>query len=298
MGLLPMDLDILPPSDDRVFKLILTSPESKPVLMDLISAIIGREVADVHYRGNEIAPGDVDEKAERLDVNCRLGDGTQVDLEMQASHIQEETDEGHQNLKGKGIYYLCDLHSSQPSKGLRYDELSQTYQVTFCSYTVFPRREEYVNTFSLRHDVDNELLSDAIRVVYVELTKLQEIMKKSVKDMSDLDKWALFFKYASIPRYRENLNKVIDSKEALQMAGNLLMGISQDEHERAVFRSRRMYQTDWDSNLRTARDNGIKIGEEREEKRIVQKMLSAGVPISQIALYTELPESEIKGLLS
>ena len=27
MGLLPMEADILPPSDDRVFKLILTSPE-------------------------------------------------------------------------------------------------------------------------------------------------------------------------------------------------------------------------------------------------------------------------------
>ena len=27
MGLLPMDLDIVPPSDDRVFKLILISPE-------------------------------------------------------------------------------------------------------------------------------------------------------------------------------------------------------------------------------------------------------------------------------
>jgi hypothetical protein len=32
MGLLPMDADILPPSDDRVFKLILTSPVTKPVL--------------------------------------------------------------------------------------------------------------------------------------------------------------------------------------------------------------------------------------------------------------------------
>ena len=31
MGLLPMDADILPPSDDRVFKLILTAEESKPV---------------------------------------------------------------------------------------------------------------------------------------------------------------------------------------------------------------------------------------------------------------------------
>lgn len=29
MGLLPMGADILPPSDDRVFKLILTSPEAK-----------------------------------------------------------------------------------------------------------------------------------------------------------------------------------------------------------------------------------------------------------------------------
>jgi hypothetical protein len=32
MGLLPMDADILPPSDNRVFKLILTSPTAKPVL--------------------------------------------------------------------------------------------------------------------------------------------------------------------------------------------------------------------------------------------------------------------------
>jgi len=40
MGLLPMGADILPPSDDRVFKLILSPEESKPILMDLISSII------------------------------------------------------------------------------------------------------------------------------------------------------------------------------------------------------------------------------------------------------------------
>lgn len=289
MGLLPMDLDILPPSDDRVFKLILTSPDSKPVLMDLISAVIGRKVADVEVRGNEIAPGDTEEKAERLDVNCKIDDGTQIDLEMQASRIEEESDEGYQNLKGKGIYYLCDLHSSQPSKGVRrYDRLSRTYQVTFCSYTVFPKRKKYVNSFSLRHDVDNGLLSDALRMIYVELSKLQDIMKKSIKDMSSLDKWALFFQYASNPNYRENLNEVIDSKEELQMAGNLLMSISQDEHERAVFRSRRMYESDLASNLATAEDRGV--------KKVARNLLSMGLPISQIALATGLTEKEIKGL--
>jgi hypothetical protein len=47
MGLLPLDADILPPSDDRIFKLILTSPDAKPVLTDLISSIIRRPVR--HY---------------------------------------------------------------------------------------------------------------------------------------------------------------------------------------------------------------------------------------------------------
>ena len=48
--------------------------------------------------------------------------------------------------------------------------------------------------------MDNELLSDAIRVIYVELSKLQGIMKKSIKDMSNLDRWALFFQYAGNPK--------------------------------------------------------------------------------------------------
>lgn len=208
MGLLPMGADILPPSDDRVFKLILTPLDAKPVLIDLVSSIIKRPVVDVEVRNNDIPPSDTEEKAERLDVNCRIDDGSQIDLEMQASRIQEDSDGRYQNLKGKSIYYLCDLHSSQPSRGVRrYDRLSRTYQVTFCSYTVFPNRSDYVNSFSLRHDEDNELLSDAIQVVYVELSKLQEIMKKSVDDMTDLEKWAVFFQYASEPNHRETVNK-------------------------------------------------------------------------------------------
>lgn len=44
------------------------------------------------------------------------------------------------------------------------------------------------------------------------------------------------------------------------MAGELLMSISQDERARAVFRSRRMYQTDLQSDLATAEDRGERRG--------------------------------------
>lgn len=86
-----------------------------------------------------------------------------------------------QTVKGKSVYYLTDLHSSQSAKGLqRYDKLSRTSQITFCSYTVFPNRSEYVNSFSLRHDTTGELLCDAIQqrllknltFIYIILTKI------------------------------------------------------------------------------------------------------------------------------
>ena len=288
MGLLPHGFDVLPPSDDRVFKLLLTSPEGKPVLMDLISATIRRPVIDVVVRNNELPLGDTEEKAARLDVNCEIDDGSQVDLEMQASRIEELSGE-HKNLKGKSIYYLCDLHSSQPSKGKRrYDDLVQTYQVTFCSYTVFPKLSDYVNSFSMRHDVTNELLSDAIRVIYVELSKLNEIIKKSVNDMTDLEKWAVFFRYADVPAYREAVNKVIESKEVLQVAGSLLMSVSKDERERAIFRSRRMFQTDQESNIATA--------EARAMYKVAQNALLMNMSVDDIIKLTGLTIKEVEGL--
>lgn len=59
----------------------------------------------VEVRNSEVPSEDTHEKAERFDVNCRIDDGSQVDLEMQASRMEEESDGKHQNLKGKSIYY-------------------------------------------------------------------------------------------------------------------------------------------------------------------------------------------------
>ncbi|MCL1852126.1 MAG: Rpn family recombination-promoting nuclease/putative transposase [Peptococcaceae bacterium] len=288
MPILPMDIDILPPSDDRVFKLLLVSPEAKPALIDLISVLINLPVTDVVIRNNELPLGDSQEKAERLDLNCVTDNNIQVDVEMQASHIKELLG-GHENLFGKSIYYLCDLHSSQSSIGKSYDELARTYQITFCMYPLFPERKGFINSFSMRHDTDNGLLHDAIHAVFVELSKLDEVLKKPVDEMTDLEKWAVFFRYANVPEYREVANKVIESKEVLKMAGTLLTGISKDERERAIFRSRRMYQSDQDSNMATTR---------KEERLIIAKnLLGLDMPIEKIVLATGLTREEVEGLL-
>lgn len=101
-----------------------------------------------------------------------------------------------------------------------------------------------------------------------------------------------FFRYANDARFRETVNNVIESKEALQMAGNLLMSISQDERERAVFRSRRMYQSDLQSNLATAEDRGRKAS----KIEIARMMVAAGEPVEKIIRYTGLTQQEIASI--
>jgi hypothetical protein len=51
---LPINDEILPPSEDYVFKAVMTHPDAKAALMDLISAVIGRTVTNVNIRNNEL----------------------------------------------------------------------------------------------------------------------------------------------------------------------------------------------------------------------------------------------------
>ena len=126
MDILPINEDILSPSEDFVFKAILTHPDAKSALMDLISVIIGYTVTDVQIRNNELPSSDTEEKNERLDLNCTINDGSQIDVEMQGSRL-EGPDGGRVALVNKAIYYLTDLHSSQKSKNVEYADLVKTY---------------------------------------------------------------------------------------------------------------------------------------------------------------------------
>jgi len=80
------------------------------------------------------------------------------------------------------------------------------------------------------------------------------------------------------------------------MAGDLLMSVSKDEHERAVFRSRRMYQSDLESNIATAEYRGEKRGERRTKLIIAANLLKRNAPIDEIIEDTDLTREEVENL--
>jgi len=259
------DADILPPSDDRIFKTLLTHPDAKQVLIDIVSTVIERTVVEVHIRGIEPPVMDIEEKAERFDVNCTIENGDQVNVEM---HCEERVNIGEINRSflNKYIYYLTDLHSSQKSKGVKYKDLVRTYQVTFSLHPVFSSCDDFIHRFSLRKKT-GEQLSDQINMVIIELSKLTDILKKPVEELTTFEMWSIFFKFADNLEQRKLINDIIKEKEEINMAATILREISKDEHERARLRSRRMYETDRESDRLTSEEIGEIRGEARGEIR-------------------------------
>jgi predicted transposase/invertase (TIGR01784 family) len=211
---------------------------------------------------------------------------------------------------------VCDLHSNQKGVGIPYRKLARTYQITFCGYTVFENRENCFNRFSFRNEEGEELL-DTVNILFVELSKLARVLEKPVDKMTGAEMWAIFLAYANKPKYRETLRKIIEAKEEIKVAYELLTSISQDPDERAQFRARRKFQMDLQHNLITVFDEGkqegiregelkgklegIREGELKGELKgkleVARNLLANRVPLDVVVQSTGLSLDKIQSLI-
>jgi predicted transposase/invertase (TIGR01784 family) len=288
--------DILPPSEDGVFKSILTREESEPVLRDVISSVLKMPIAEAAVLSAELPITDMNEKRGIFDVNCKLDGNKQAAVEMQANSMKGDSIEtGHPNIRGRSVLELCKLHAKQPSRGSRYADIMKSYQITFCGYTVFPGVDSFINWFSFRNGEGYEL-SDAVGIIIVELTKLGKIMEKPVEKMTPAEMWAIFFKYGNSAKHSDLLGKIRDKREEIEMATKILTSISRDERERARYRSRQIHEMDMAHNYAVSREEGREEGHIEERIEVAKKALSKGLSISLISTLTGLTADEIEAL--
>ncbi|GHV29944.1 hypothetical protein FACS1894167_09990 [Synergistales bacterium] len=292
--------DLLPPSEDGVFKTLLTHPDAKPILRDVISGVLEIPIVSVEVKNTELPISDISEKRERLDVHCLADNDKQLNVEMQTTPMTgDSAKNAHVRIKSRAIYNLCDLHSSQKSKNIDYGNLLQTFQITFCGYKVFPKREDFVNRFSFRGE-DGEELIDTLGIIFIELSKLGKVLKKPAGEMSPIELWSVFFSVGSKPEYRKLLLDMTKAREEIKLASELLANISSDLEQRARYLSRKKFRMDHDHDMivsfREGEAKGIEKGEAKAKLEIAKNLLANGVPLDVIAKSSGLPPDKIQGL--
>jgi len=151
---------------------------------------------------------------------------------------------------------------------------------------------------------EGRILSGNTKIIYIELTKLGEIEKKPVSEMTGMEKWALFLKYFTNKKKQSLIQEIISSEEGIRMGAEVLETISKDREEFSRYFHYLKAEIDRESQRiyahRKGVDEGIVIGKEegivigKEEGIVIGKEVGIDATLQVItALMAHTPIDEI-----
>ena len=277
---------------DNVFKAVFTknTAASRGALSRLISALINRKVTVTTINANEPPINDIRDRPIRFDICCKTGKGKLINIEMgfNPNSFEPVRLEFH---AGK-LFIGQDIHGINKS----YNDLKETYQIAILAKMKFFPDETFLHTFEY-YDAEHKMsLNGRSRIITIELTKLNKIIKKPAKIMSVQEYWAVYFRYLTDKGKRRKINEIIEREEGIAMASKVLLTISRDEVERARLNSELKYELDTQSKITDAKREGIKIGAKNSQKSTARNALLKGLSVETVQEITGLDIETVKKL--
>jgi len=280
--------DLLDIRKDNIFKAVFTkdSGDSRRALSGLVSAIVGREMEALDITANEPAPEDTRDRQIRFDINCKTADGERVNVEMCLNPNNFEP--------VRLEFHAARLFAGQDIMGRdrSFADLKRTYQIAILGNDKFFPDGDFIHAFEYYDPAREMPLGGRTRIITVELAKLGEVAKKPVGEMSNAERWAVFFEYLTDPAMRAKINEIAGSEEGIGMAGGVLLNISRNEIERARLESEYKAKIDIQARLVDA----TREGEVRGVERTARNALAKGYTFEQVRDITGLDIQAIKTL--
>ena len=280
------NLELLPLTDDYIFKRVFAYKGNESVLKDFLEALLKIEIKGIKITNPEIIPYEKGEKRGLLDIKAEINDGTMLDVEMQMKN--------ERNTEERATEYMGKMISEQLQVGEDYQNLKKSIVIFITNYNFLKRnsyhsvgrmkfdktlKDEYVN---MGYDKEDEVASKYIEVHYIELPKFKE---KELSKFTKLDQWMCIF-----TQNKEGIMLAEKENKEIKRAINTLDFLSKDPKERERHNSIIMAEY----NRLVSEHNFFEDGKKEGKIEIAKKMLKEKVPIEMIEKFTELSKEEIE----
>ena len=146
-----------------------------------------------------------------------------------------------------------------------------------------------------------------VEIVFLEMTKVDP--EKPIQEMSVLEKWLYFIKYADEEEKQPQIQQILTESEGITMAMEILKEVSADEQLRTRIRFQEKAERDrrakmnsfWkdglEQGLEQGREEGREEGQRQRSIEIAQKMLKLNMADEEaIILLTGLTAQEVAAL--
>ena len=159
----------------------------------------------------------------------------------------------------RAVFYACEAYTDQLRAGQGYGDLKATYSICLLMRNLWDD-DQLHHQFRLVDRESGRVLEESIEIHTVELAKYNG-NASDVRNASVLEQWAYWIKNSS-EHTVEELQDLLPGLEFLRATGEL-NAIREITEEKQMYDAREKASLDIQSNLIDARQEGIKIGEQR-----------------------------------
>lgn len=292
---------------DFMFKRLFGSEANKDVLIGFLNMLLqDSEIVDVDFIPTEHLGLTEEDRKVIFDISCKCKNGASFIIEMQ---------KGYQNhFRERALYYTTypineqgrharDLYIKEKAEGRTKAEFSWDYAlkpVTVISILNFRFKhsegwpaEKYHSSYRLREDTCDELMTDVLRFVFLELGRFN----KSIWQLATIfEKWMYLLKHihemTSIPeKFSEPLFKRLFMLAEIDK-------FTPEEKKQYIKSLENMgdFRNIINTAAEEAKQQGHAEGRAEGIAEVAGKMLAAGMSIEEITRLTGLSEEEVRQL--
>jgi len=279
------------PKVDYVFKILFGDENDKSMLISLLNAILKGKptIKDLILNNTDIPKILKDNKSCKLDILATSDEGIKFNIEMQCKKTKD--------IINRTVYYASKLFTKDLKENDDYNN-SKVISIWIFGENVTDRADPINEAYMTLQKTDNEdyeILTDHLRIIYLELNKYK-ITKDNINDK--LTKWVDFLTNPI------DLEKSTFEDEDIEKARKKLEFISSDDKERASLEAIKEGLFDQYSSFNIGKKEGIeeglkeglKEGEKKGKIEMARNMLKDNVDINIISKYSCLSIEEINKL--
>lgn len=272
-------------TNDFVFKKLFGKQENEELLKDLLIAIIEEPIKKIEIQKDSSLEKVLEvNKTGILDIKATLDNNTIVNIEMQVKN--------QYNTIERSLFYWSGIYHNELYKGEDYITNKRTISINILNYKCFAEGP-YHEVARIKRKYKNIELTKDLELHYIQIPKFIEEKRQT---QTKLDQWMQFIGDIN----EKGVKEAMEKNEVIKKAKEELEYLTGDEEVRRLAELRDKAIRDEKTNLRGAREEGIKLGEVKGEKkekiRIVKNLIKGNVDINIIISATGLTKEEIEKL--
>ena len=277
-------MELLAIKSDLAFRAVFgrECDKCKQALMALLNDVLNLDIKALSYANPLNLQNYAEDKKSEMDIEVITNSGERIDIEIQLLRTP--------GFDKRMVYYGSKLIADSLDSGEDYLTLNKCKVLSILDFPLFPSNTKLQNRFRLKETEDNFELTDVLELIFLEMGKLDET--KPIAQMSALERWTYFLKYADDESKQAHLQDILQESEGIHMAMEILKEVSADEQLRTRIRFQEKAERDRQARLNYAkwegRKEGLEEGLEKGLKKGIAKGLTKGRNEEKLAIARNL----------